>query len=265
MVGSHLDVTRLRDAEQQVQENQVQLLAAHRIQQRLLPQSAPRVPGWDIAGVCFAAEYAAGDYFDFLTFPDGTLGLVIADVRGHGVGPALLMATASAYIRSFAGLELPLTQMLNQTNKMLCQQMEEDQFITLLVCRLDPATRTLTYVNAGHPEGYIIGVSGAVTATLGNGGLPLGIVPDTLYPESRTIKLAPGDTVLLLTDGLLETRAPAGELLGTPRVIDLVRAHHDRSTGGLIQLLRDEVDQFSGCEALKDDVTIVVAKMQATL
>lgn len=264
MVGSHLDITGLRQAENQVREHQVQFLAAHRIQQRMLPQAVPEVPGWDIAGACFAAEYTAGDYYDLLQLPNDAVGLVIADVRGHGVGPALLMATASAYIRSLAALGLPLTQMVAQTNKMLSQQMEDDQFITLLICRLDPETRTLTHVNAGHPVGYVMDSCGSVKATLGDGGLPLGILSEIEYPEGPPIKLDPGDTILLLTDGLLEARSSKGEFFGTAHVLDLARTHRHRTAAEIIQLLRSEINQITGDDTLVDDVTLVVAKALPT-
>jgi sigma-B regulation protein RsbU (phosphoserine phosphatase) len=263
LVGSHLDITQRREAEESLRENRAQFLAAQEIQQRLLPQAPPQVPGLDIAGACFAAEYAAGDCFDFLSLPDGSLDLVIADVVGHGIGPALLMATTSAYLRSLATANLTMAEMVRQTNAMLYQQTEGERFVTLLVCRLDPATRSLRFVNAGHPPAYVVDAAGAVKATLAGSGMPLGILADIDYEEGPSADLAVGDTILLLTDGLPEAQRTRGGLFGTKRVLDLVAAHRDCSARELIQRLRREVASFTGEETLRDDLTLVVAKVQA--
>ena len=100
MVGSHLDITEKKQAMETLREHEAQLLAAQRIQEHLLPQSAPSLPGFDIAGGCHPAEFAAGDYFDYLPMADGTLGLVVADVSGHGFAPALLMSAVQSHLRA---------------------------------------------------------------------------------------------------------------------------------------------------------------------
>jgi PAS domain S-box-containing protein len=261
IVGSQLDITQRRNAEERLRENQAQLVAAQRIQERLLPQSPPKVPGLDIAGACFPAEYAAGDYFDFLKLSDGAEGFVIADVMGHGVGPALLMATTSAYMRSLAAANLPMPEMVCKTNEMLCQQTEGDRFVSLLLCRLDRATGSCHYVNAGHQPGYVIDAAGSVKATLGEGDLPLGMLPDIEYAEGRSVDLTVGDTVLLLTDGLLEACSPEDVLFGKRRVLDFVCAHRDRPARELIGMLRREVSNFTGVDTLRDDLTLIVVKV----
>jgi PAS domain S-box-containing protein len=263
MVGSQLDITRRRNAEARLRENQAELLAAQQIQQRLLPQAPPQVPGLDIAGACFPAEYTAGDYFDYLSLPDGSVGVVIADVMGHGIGPAMLTATTSAHMRSLAAAKLPLTQMVGQTNVMLYDRNEGEQFVTLLICGFDPATGVLRYVNAGHPAGFVIDAAGAVKAELGDNHMALGIVRDVDYREGESSELAPGDTLLLLTDGLLEAQAPDRAFYGIERALDLVSTHRDRSARQLIGLLRRDVVSFTGQETLRDDLTLVVAKVQS--
>ena len=263
MVGSHLDTTRRHEAEEQLRESRAQLLAAQRIQERLLPQSPPQVPGLEIAGACFAAEYAAGDYYDFLTLPDGSVGLVIADVMGHGVGPALLMATTSAYIRALAAASLPMAEIVTQTNNMLCEQTDGSWFITLLFCRLDPARGSFHYVNAGHPRPHVIDSDGELKATSQAGGLPLGMVPDREYVEAQFADLVIGDTILLLTDGLFEARPPNGELFGKQRVLDVICAHRDNSAAEILQRIRREVCSFTKVDSLQDDLTMIVVKVMA--
>jgi phosphoserine phosphatase RsbU/P len=262
MVGSHLDITERRNAEERLHENEAQMLAAQHIQERLLPQSSPKIPGLDIAGSCLPAEYAAGDYFDFLLLPDGSVVLVIADVMGHGIGPALVMATTSSYMRSLASVDLPLAEVVTRTNAMLFGQTDGNLFVTSLLCRIDPATSTLQYVNAGHSLGLVINSTGNIKTTFDAGHLPLGMLPDVEYVNGECIDLAIGDYIVLLTDGLIEARGSDGELFGIQRVIDLVRGHGNRSADKLIQSLHGEVNRFTGDASLKDDLTLVAAKIQ---
>jgi PAS domain S-box-containing protein len=259
------DVTERQRAEKSNREIQAQLLAAQRIQEHLLPQAPPTIPGLDIAGASHPAEFTAGDYFDYLPMTDGSLGLVIADVAGHGFGPALLMATIHARLRSLAEICTHIGQIVARANTVLCRETQADRFVTLFLGRLDPATRSLTYVNAGHPAGYVINASGAVKATLDSTSVPLGIVADEEFPVGGPVLLAPGDLVLLLTDGILETVSSGGEQFGVERVLELVRANRHKPAGELIDSLRTAAIAFSDHATLLDDLTIVVVKMQGAI
>ena len=256
------DVTERRRAEESMRETHAQMLAAQRIQERLLPQASPTIAGLDIAGASHPAEFTAGDYFDYLPMADGSLGLVIADVAGHGFGPALLMATTHAHLRSFAESCTHIKQIAARANTVLCQETEEDRFVTLLLGRLDYATRSLTYVNAGHPTGYVIDASGAVKTTLDSASVPLGILADAKFPVGGPVLLAPGDLVLLLTDGVLETVSSSGEQFGVERVLGLVRTNRHKPASELIDLICTAAIAFSDYASLLDDLTIMVVKMQ---
>jgi phosphoserine phosphatase RsbU/P len=256
------DVTERRRAEESRRETRAQLLAAQRIQEHLLPQAPPTIPGLDIAGASHPAEFTGGDYFDYLPMTDGSLGLVIADVAGHSFGPALLMATTHAHLRSFAEICTHIEQIAARTNTALCRETEMDRFVTLLLGRLDPATRSFTYVNAGHPTGYIIDASGAIKATLDSTSVPLGIQADAVFPVSVPILLAPGDLVLLLTDGVFETTSSGGEQFGVERILEFVRANRHKSACELVDSLCTAAIAFSDHATLLDDLTIVVVKMQ---
>jgi len=261
-VGSHLDITRRREAEERLGRHRAELLAAQQIQQSLLPQSPPRIPGLDIAGGCYPAQYAAGDGFDYMVLPDGSLFLMIADVVGKGIGPALLMATTGAYLRALASAGLPLARLVNQTNVMLVTRSDSDRFVTLMVCCIDPATGSLRYVNAGHPHGYLIDATGAVKATLHSGQMPIGVLPDIEYRESSGPVMSVGDTLVLLTDGVLEARSPEGVLFGTRRLLDLVCAHRDQPSEKIVRLVREEVMCFTGQSEFQDDLTMIVVRLQ---
>ena len=256
------DVTERRRAEQTLQENLSQLLAAQRIQEHLLPGHPPVVPGFDIAGASFPAEFTAGDYFDFLAMPDQCIGIVVADVSGHGIGPAILMASTHAYMHSLAGICTKIDEILCRANDILVEETDSDRFVTLLFARLAPRSRTLEYASAGHPTALVLDRLGGVTASLPSTSLPLGIVPGTPFPVGDPIVLQPGDMALLFTDGLLEATSPEGAAFGQDRVIEVAARHRGEPAGRILGALHEAVTAFSGKPKPADDVTIVVIKVE---
>ena len=160
--------------------------------------------GFDIGGASYPAEAIGGDYYDFIPLPDGSLGIAIGDVSGHGVGPALLMAETRAFLRAFAQTHADVSTILGLVNRVLVPDVEEDRFITLLLAKLDPRTGSFVYTSAGHPTGYILDAVGNVKRTLPSTSVPLGIMADVTFLSSDEIILDPGDNVLLITDGIVE-------------------------------------------------------------
>ncbi|HYW79305.1 MAG TPA: SpoIIE family protein phosphatase, partial [Thermoguttaceae bacterium] len=198
------DLTQRKRVERELRDNQAQLLAAQRIQACLLPSAPPNLPGFDIAGASYPAEFAAGDYFDYLTISDESLGLVIADVSGHGFAPALLMASTHALLQSLAHTNCELGTILMQANRFLARETELDRYVTLLLGRLDPANRSFVYASAGHTPGFLLNHSGDVKRRLESTSLPLAVMPDIEFPACDPIHLESGDMILLLTDGFHE-------------------------------------------------------------
>jgi len=238
------------------------LLAARQIQEYLLPDLSPELPGFDIRSIWHPAEFVAGDYFDYLHFMDGSLGVVVGDVTGHGVGPALLMASTRAYLRSLVKTHNDLSKIMGLVNEILAHDVGEGRFVTLLLVRLDPPSGTLTYVNAGHPPGYVVDASGKVKAKLEGDAFPLGIVPDAGFSLGSPVSLAPGDIVILFSDGLLEATSPDGRCFGIDRVLETVRVYRKRSAEEIADHL-DWVMREHVCHGeLRDDVTAVVIKVQ---
>ncbi len=164
--------------------------------------------GIDAGGASYPAEAIGGDYYDFIALLDGSLGVAIGDVSGHGVGPALFMAEARALLRAFAETEGDVSEIMRLVNRVLVANVDEDRFITLLLAKLDPRTRTLVYVSAGHQPGFLLSSDGVVKQPLTSTGYPLGILSDATFPASAPIALEPGDIVMLVTDGIVEARAP---------------------------------------------------------
>ena len=228
MVGSQLDITDRKRAEQLMLEREGELIAAQRIQEHLLPRCVPSVPGYDIAGALQPANFAAGDYFDYLDMPDGSLGVVVGDVSGHGFSAALLMASISAHLRSFVLEHSDIGEILRHVNALLCQEIEEDRFVTLMFAKSSRPSRRLKYVNLGQTSGYLLGPSGDVKAVLQSGGLPLGILPDIELSISGPSDVEPHDIILLTTDGIVEAHSLGGAVFRAERLLEVVRANRDR-------------------------------------
>jgi PAS domain S-box-containing protein len=262
-VGFIRDISERKRTERTLQENQEQFRVARDIQQHLFPKSAPELAGFDIAGVSRPAEATGGDYFDYLPMMQGCVGLVVGDVTGHGVGPALLMSEARAYLRSFAQVRDDLGDIMTRANAVLAQDVGTERFITLILAQLDPDRRALRYVNAGHPSGYILNAAGELRTRLKRTGLPLGIRADTIYTATPCISLSRGDIVILLTDGLEEALAPDDRVFGIERVFNVVRECREKKASEIVEALCESVRQFHGPLPQTDDVTVIVAKVEA--
>jgi serine phosphatase RsbU (regulator of sigma subunit) len=254
-------ITRRR-SDQRLREKDAQLLAAQRIQEHLLPQHAPTIPGFDIAGRVYPAEFAGGDFFDYLPVSEDSLGIVVADVSGHDFSAALLTASSCAHLRSFVEGHSDIGEVLSHANSILCRETEDCRFVTLLFACLEPETRLLRYVNAGHPSGCVLNSSGDIKATLQSNTLPLSIELDIEFPIEGPIRLEAGDIVILMTDGILEAHSPSGEMFGTERMLACVRANRHRAMAEIIGTLRQAVRDFTQHEKLLDDVTVVGIKVE---
>ena len=255
---------------QLVQQQQAEALARERIeqelrvarliQQTLLPKDVPALPGWQMAAIYQPARAVGGDFYDFLFFPDGRVGLVIGDVTDKGVPAALVMASTRSILRASASGEASPGVVLERVNDLLCPDMPPKMFVTCLYAILDPATGYIRYANAGHDLPYRRMETGVdeLRAT----GMPLGLLPGMRY-EEKEATLAPGETVLLYSDGLVEAHNPQYEMFSFPRLKELMAQHR----GGLelIDFLLKELADFTGPDwEQEDDVTLVTLHRAAT-
>jgi sigma-B regulation protein RsbU (phosphoserine phosphatase) len=234
------------------------LQVARDIQQNLLPSKAPAVDGFDIAGVCLPAEATGGDFFDYLPAGDGSLGLVVGDVSGHGIGPALLAAEVRAYIRALTRVRSDVGQIATTVNKLLWEDTLGARFATLFLTWLDPKLRALTYTGAGHCA-YIVHESGDFTI-LNSQCAPLGIFENTVAATSEPLFLRHGDIVLLATDGLFDVCGQDTTHFGKDRCIGLVHAYRSHPAEKIIDGLLHAARTFAHNGPLADDLTLVVAK-----
>ncbi len=252
-----------RAAERALLAQEEELRIAREVQQRLFPAGPPGLAGYDVAGASRPAAATGGDYFDFIATPAGHLLVVVGDVTGHGIGPALLMADARAYLHALVLANAELADVLARARHLLLDDLGDEHFITLLFADLDPATGVWTYVNAGHPAGVVLGPAGEVKAEWLPNTAALGIDRDEERLVPGRIALEKGDLLLLLTDGILEAHAKSGEEFGEDRVLELVRREIAKPAAEIIRALLDAAQRFADPESPRqDDMTAVVVKVE---
>jgi sigma-B regulation protein RsbU (phosphoserine phosphatase) len=255
-------VSVLRDMTEHIKlrEDEIQMRLGKAVQKRLFPQNPPAVPGYDIAGAVASASETSGDYFDFIQLPDGQLALGIADVSGHGVGSALIMTATRAYLRSLVTALKSVDALAVELNRLLYADLEEERFVTMILAVLDPTPGRLRWVNVAHPTGYVLDGSGAVKAELKSGSRPLGLFDDMTCAEAPAITLEPGDTLLLLTDGILEATSPEGQEFGPAGVQEVLHSAGGCPAEELVARLIAAARSFAGEQPQQDDLTVVVCR-----
>ena len=247
--------------EDQLSKTQEQFRVAREIQQRLFPKTSPQSGPFEIAGASYPAEATGGDYFDYLPLAQDCLGIVVADVTGHGVGPALLMAETRAYLRTLAMNATDVGEIVTRVNRVLAEDVDFERFVTLMLARIDPASHSLVYTSAGHPNGYVLDAAGEVKAVLKRTGVPLGLKPDSIYRPAPPVPLLAGDIVLLLTDGIEEAISPENTFFGVQRILAVARDHSKETARQILDGLFAAVRDFSQDLPQQDDLTLVVVKV----
>jgi serine phosphatase RsbU (regulator of sigma subunit) len=236
------------------------LKVARSIQMGLLPSRTPIVAGYDIAGWSEPADQTGGDYYDWIELPDGRVIVTIADAAGHGIGPALLIAACRAYFRAIATRDDPLERITAQVDALLAADIPDGRFITAAIALIDPRENQLSLYSAGHAPLYLyIAASGRVERYDADQP-PLGTQMGQSDSHARVIPMAPGDSLVLVTDGFFECTNTSGEMLGMDRLSDAIESHHASGAGDLIRRLYDGVLEFSRGRPQTDDITAVVIK-----
>ena len=237
-------------------EQEVQI--ARRIQQRFFPAAAPSIPGLEIGGSCFPAGDTGGDFFDYIPMPDERLGIAVGDVSGHGLGPAIVMVLLRAYMRALALTCSDPEEVLTRANRLLSEDTEDEWFATVFLVQFDRRSGTFLYAGAGH-ECHLLDVSGEVIE-LESTGMPLGVYADARISQSPAAALLPGQLLILLSDGIVESHSARGECFGWARVLETVLAHRRESAKEMVAAIYHAACFHRGNLAQEDDMTVVIVK-----
>lgn len=247
----------VREQQEQVRERErieQELRTAQQIQRALLPEELPRPAGWQIATYYQPAREVGGDFYDFLPFADGRLGIVIGDVAGKGVPAALVMSTTCTMLRTAAPETVSPGEVLARVNELLAARIPPGMFVTCFYAMLDPHCGRLRYANAGHEWPYQRQAGNV--AELQATGMPLGMLSGSRYDEYEA-RLDPGESLLLYSDGLVEAHNPQRDMFGLSHLRRQVGMHTDGAQ--LIDALLGELAAFTGEGwEQEDDVTMVV-------
>jgi phosphoserine phosphatase RsbU/P len=244
----------------------VSLDVARKVQASLFPRAMPALPGYEVAAASRPADATGGDYYDVIPQASGRLGLVVADVCGHGLGPSLLMASVRAMLRGFALRELPPDSLLTDLGHALAEDLSPThRFVTLLYGALDPNRHVFQYANAGHgPVALHFRAAEGRFHTLCEDearGCPLGIIEET-YQPCAPVPLAPGDMLVLGTDGLVETRR-GQEQFGIERLCDFLQRNAHTPLRETIVELMDATSAFQTHGRPDDDLTLLLVRRDA--
>jgi len=239
------------------------LMVAREVQQSLLPHDVPSPPGLEIAACCQYCDTTGGDYYDFIEIeqpdkPPQTL-LVVGDVTGHGIGAALLMASARGAVRTSARSAKSLGEILSQANRALSVN-ENGLFMTMSIMLIDPASRQIRWANAGHDPAIVYHPDTQMFEDLAAVDFPLSVEPEVTYREFQRDCATPGTIVMIGTDGIWEARNAKGEMFGKDRLRELMR-NNCTSADALANAVKAAMYNFVGDLPLTDDVTFVIAKV----
>jgi len=239
-------------------EEELELSAV--VQRALLPQTSPEIPGVELAAFTRPAAIVGGDYFDFFHFRDGTHGLVIADIPGHGVSAGMLMSSLQTAIRTMAPETDSPSEILERINRFYIHNIHFTTFVTIFLARFDPMTHTLTYASAGHNPPAVVHKRRAEVAWLYPTAPAIGL-EEAFHSQTKSVTLEHGDVLFLYTDGVTEAFNPTLEQFGMMRLGDLLGKNVDLGATDLIRTVRQGLEVFGDGHVLEDDTTFVALKL----
>ena len=251
-------------SEEEMRRLESELELAQKVQKALLPEQVPEIPGVELAAFSRPAQIVGGDYFDFCRFRDNSHGWVIGDVAGKGMSASLLMASLQASLHTLVPETDSPAEVVQRLNLLFCHNIRLSNFVTLFLGRFDPQTRRLTYCNAGHnpPLLFHQPSNGRESISwLQPTGAAIGLVEEFQF-GIESVTLAPGDILLLYTDGVTEAFSPQEEEFGPERLAEIIRQGSTLSAPDLVQEVRHRLHEFTDGQPLVDDTTIVVYKIE---
>ncbi len=247
-----------------MEKMQRSLELARAIQQNLLPKTTPKLEGFELSGRCKYCDETGGDYYDFIELTEsgpGKMGIALGDVTGHGIGAALLMATARSILRSNAArYGTDLTQLFEVMNRNLESDTDYDKFITLFYGVLDAKKKSLIWASGGHDPALWYHSINSKIEELPNTGLPVGVMEDASFEQGGPVLLETGDIIVIGTDGIWEAQNDRGVMFGKERLNEIIIGQSNRSATEICSKVVDEVAYFSALTPQLDDITLIVIK-----
>jgi phosphoserine phosphatase RsbU/P len=253
-----IEHARLNEIEEHERALAKELSQAAQIQMKLLPSAPPKVEGLDIAGRTTPCRGVGGDYYDFIRFPDGQIGMLVGDVAGKGMPAALLMSSLQARVHVVFDESDDISRRLTRLNKTTCGNCPDNRFITFFIGVINPETGQLRYSNAGHNPPLIVHEDGS-SETLGSGGVMLGILPMAQYQEG-TAQLNRGDTLVLFSDGVTEAATPDDVEFGENRLAQLVASMYGQPATEMVEQINKAVADYTLGAPPADDITVLIAR-----
>ena len=258
--ASILDNARLVARERERQRLEQEINIARDIQQALLPKNFGDYPHLAVAGCNFPCLSVGGDYFDVFALDERRTAFLIADVSGKGLGAALLTQLLQGALSAMT-LGTDPVRVFNHLNRFLCNHAEVGRYATMFFGILDQQG-ALDYINAGHPSPILIRRNGGADEAFTEGSFPVGLVPEAEY-TTACVKLEPGDTLVLFSDGVTEAMDPQEQFFGMPRLVQMLAGHHETPLDELQKMLLEAVENFSRGASQADDLTLLLVRYRA--
>ncbi|MBD3265305.1 SpoIIE family protein phosphatase [bacterium] len=254
----------------QLEENkqmEVEMELAREVHRTLLPPKSPIISGYDISSTSYSAQIVGGDYYDFIHLDNDTVAIAIADVSGKGIAGALTMATIRSALRSHVSLQKSPKEILMDLNRFLIPDMKPGTFVSMQLAILTLSTGKLTLARAGHDPLIHIARDSNTCRKIMPDGIVLGVVNGALFDralQQTEITVAPGDTIVLYTDGIPETMNRALQEFSLDRFITVLQTHHKEAAQTLLHSVYEELDTFAGNQPPQDDQTLIIMKRVAS-
>ncbi len=261
-VAIALERCRLEEEARQHAALRQTLETGRKIQSSLLPSALPIIPGYEVAAWWQPAEFVSGDYYDWLPQENGHWSFVIGDVSGHGLAAALLMASVRAMARVLSQTESDPQAFVEILRESIEPDLSTGRFITFLCATVDPQAHTARLWNAGHGPAYIVRALTGQCEKVNATSTPLGFPRLHAASSSLAVGLAPGDLMLMGTDGVIEVIDHTGSMFGVARLLDLVREHRHESASEIVNVVAAAVQTFHELAVPPDDTTLVIVRRQ---
>jgi len=239
-----------------------ELSIAHDLQVSMLPAACPQIEGVEIAAYCISAREVGGDFYDFIEMGENRMGMVIGDVTGKSVSGALVMSASRSIFRMLSEEQMSVGEIMMRANRRTKIDIKSGMFVALLYAVLNADDKTLSLCSAGQTQPVLLSAEtgkATLVETLGD-TFPLGILEDVGYQETR-LELAPGDRVVLYTDGIVEAMNEQEEMYGFDRLLEVVQGAKSMTAESLLKEILDRVNEFAGGAAQHDDLTVIVVRV----